>query len=127
MRIGQAHVFAELFIRFFAAADAGFLFGNGDGIPFFQVVQVFLQQDVAAAGIGSAFGDNGDIADVFIALRVFSAIDKAVQSAVFIQAQAVFLSGDADAVAERGKDGLGEREGGVLAVGLDVDVNIVLG
>ena len=103
------------------------MFGNGDGIPFFQVVQVFLQQDVAAAGIGSAFGDNGDIADVFIALRVFSAIDKAVQSAVFIQAQAVFLSGDADAVAERGKDGLGEREGGVLAVGLDVDVNIVLG
>ena len=39
MRIGQAHVFAELFIRFFAAANAGFLFGNGDGIPFFQVVQ----------------------------------------------------------------------------------------
>ena len=90
-------------------------------------MQVFLQQDVAAAGIGSAFGNNGDIADVFIALRVFSAIDKAVQSAVFIQAQAVFLGGDVDAVAERGKDGLCEREGGFLAAGLDVDVDIVLG
>ena len=86
-----------------------------------------MQQDVAAAGIGSAFGNNGDIADVFIALRVFGTIDKAVQSAVFIKAQAVFLGGDADAVAERGKDGLGECEGGFLAAGLDVDVDIVLG
>ena len=39
----------------------------------------------------------------------------------------MFFGGDADAVAERGKDGLGERVGGFLAAGLDVDVDIVLG
>ena len=100
MGIWQAHVFAEFVIGFFAAANAGFLFGSGNGIPFFQIVQVFLQQNIAAAGIRFAFGNNGDIAHIVIALRIFRAIDKTVQTAVFIQAQAVFFSGYADAVAE---------------------------
>ena len=35
MGVGQAHVFAEFVIGFFAAAHAGFLFGSRNGIPFF--------------------------------------------------------------------------------------------
>ena len=100
MGVGQAYIFAEFIIGFFAAAHAGFLFGSRNGIPFFQIVQVFLQQNIAAAGIGLAFGNNGDIAHIVIALRIFRTIDKTVQAAVFIQAQAVFFSGYADAVAE---------------------------
>ena len=100
MGVGQAHVFAEFVIGFFAAANAGFLFGSRNGIPFFQIVQVFLQQNIAAAGIRLAFGNNGNIAYIVIALRIFRTVDKTVQAAVFIQAQAVFFSGYADAVAE---------------------------
>ena len=35
MGVGQSHVFAEFVIGFFAAANAGFLFGSRNGIPFF--------------------------------------------------------------------------------------------
>lgn len=52
VRIGQADIAAEFVVGFLAASDRGLLFGDGDGIPFFQIVQVFLQQDIAAARIG---------------------------------------------------------------------------
>ena len=84
MGVGQAHVFAEFVIGFFAAAHAGFLFGSRNGIPFFQIVQVFLQQNIAAAGIRLAFGNDGNIAYIVIPLRIFRTIDKTVQAAVFI-------------------------------------------
>ncbi|CWR43772.1 Uncharacterised protein [Neisseria meningitidis] len=126
VRIGQADIAAEFVVGFLAASDRGLLFGDGDGIPFFQIVQVFLQQDIAAARIGFSFGDDGDFADIFIALRVFRAVDETVQSAILIQAQTVFFGRDAYAVAERAQNGLGKRVGGVLAEGLDVDGHIVL-
>ena len=127
MGIGQAHVFAEFVIGFFAAAHAGFLFGSRNGIPFFQIVQIFLKQNIAAAGIRLAFGNNGNIAYIVIALRIFRTIDKTVQAAVFIQAQAVFFSGYADAVAECTENRLGQGIGGFLLGGLNVDIEVVLG
>ena len=70
MGVGQAHVFVEVIIGFFAAAYAGFLFGSRDGIPFLNRAGI-LQQNIAAAGIGLAFGNNGDIVHIVIALRIF--------------------------------------------------------
>ena len=126
VRIGQADIAAEFVVGFLAAADRGLLFGDGDGIPFFQIVQVFLQQYIAAARIGQPFGDDGDFADFFIALRVFRAVDETVQPAILIQAQTVFFGSDAYAVAECAQNGLGKRVGGALPEGLDVDVEVVL-
>ena len=128
VRIGQANVFAEFFVGFFAAADAGFLFGNRYGIPFFQVVQVFLQQDVAATGIGSAFGDNGDIADVFQSPCGFS-----VPSTKPSSPRSSYRRRPCSSVAmlmlspNAAKTDWASAKAAFLAVGLDVDVNIVLG
>ena len=127
MGVGQTHVFAEFVIGFFAAANAGFLFGSGNGIPFFQIVQVFLQQNIATAGIRFTFGNDGNIAYIVIALRIFRTIDKTVQAAVFIQAQTVFFSGYADAVAECAENRLSQGISGFLLGGLDVDIEVVLG
>ena len=86
-----------------------------------------MQQNIAAAGIWFAFGNNGDIAHIVIALWIFRTIDKTVQAAVFIQAQAVFFSSYADAVSECAENRLSQSIGGFLLGGLNVDIEVVLG
>ena len=86
-----------------------------------------MQQNIAAAGIRFAFGNNGNIAYIVIALWVFRTVDKTVQTAVFIQAQAVFFSGYTDAVAECAENRLSQGIGGFLLGGLNVDIEVVLG
>ena len=44
MRIGQAHVFAEFFVGFFAAADAGFLFISWTASHFFRSCRYFCSR-----------------------------------------------------------------------------------
>ena len=126
MRVGQPNFLTEFLVAFLAAADRRLLFGNGHGVPFFQVMAVFLQQDVAAARIGPAFGNNGDIADFIVALRIFGAVDETVQTAFLQQTETVDFAGDTDAAAECGQNGLRQGKRGVLVHGLDMDVNIVL-
>ena len=49
MGCGQAFCFGEFFVALFAAPDAFFLLGDGVGIPFGEVVQVALDEYIAAA------------------------------------------------------------------------------
>ena len=73
MGYGQAFCFGEFFVGFLAAPDAFFLLGDGVGIPFGEVVQLALDEHVAAA----VFVEP-EIADGFFACGVFGAVHKAV-------------------------------------------------
>ena len=125
MRIAQAHVAFELFIALFGAADAGFLLGGVALAPFLQIVAVFLQQHIAAAGIG-AIGNHRHFGTRFI-LRVFGAVYKTIEAALFQQAVAVGFVGHADAVAECGQHFVGQRDAQIMAQRLNVNQHIVLG
>ena len=86
---------------------------------------VFLQQHIAAAGIGT-LGNHGHFGALFI-LRVFGAVHKTVKTALFQQAVAVGFVGHADAAAECGQHFFGQRNAQIMAQRLDVNQHIVLG
>ncbi|MNV67525.1 hypothetical protein D3C71_1603290 [compost metagenome] len=87
---------------------------------------ITLHQHIAATCVFFTFGDDRHFR-TFIALRVFSAVDKAAQIALFHPAESVGFFFNLDGVAERCQRRLRQRKVNVMTQGLDVDQQIALG
>jgi hypothetical protein len=114
----------EGFVASSSSMSEAFLLLDGNGVPAFEVVQVFLHDHVAAAGErGVLLADDGGV-DRILVDGVLRAVDEAQKVAVIEVLEAVHLVGCRDGAAQPRHDLRRKLEAHVHALGADVEEEI---
>ena len=116
---------AELDVGKLLAADDVFLLLSGERVPFFHGVQIFLDDDVAAAGElwVFGFGDEGGV-EGGEAAGIFGAVDEAEEVAVVEVAEAVGFVDGFESGADAGHDLGYQLEAEIHALGAEMEEEV---
>ena len=117
---GRLFGIVEFDVGQLGAADDALLRLGGQRIPRCEVVEIFLHDDVAAAGKGRIFGSDQGGIEHFLAPRVLRSVDETQEIAVVEVAEAVDLVDGRDRTADARHDLGREFEAQVHALGANV-------
>src|SRR5580698_3066522 len=106
------------------AANNALLYFGGKRIPAFHVVQVFLHDDIAAAGKGAVLGADKNRIERSLIQRILRSIDKAEEIAFVEKAKAMHFIEWRNGVSEPAQDLGRQFETKVRALGADVEHQI---
>ena len=124
MRVRGLDVVGQLEVAELRTPDRALLLLDRQRVPAVEVVQVLLDDDVAAAGEGRVLVADQDRGDRRLALRVLGAVDEAEQVALVEGPEAVHLVDHPARPAAAGHQPLRELEAQVQAVGADVEQQV---
>ncbi|MNN31571.1 hypothetical protein D3C81_1452640 [compost metagenome] len=125
--VGSFGLVLHFDVRQLEAADDGFLASDRLGVPALHVVQIFLDDGVAAAGeVGVLVADQGGGAGD-LGHGVLRAVDEAQKVAVVEEFEAVDLVLGGHGVAQAIHDVHGQLEAEVRARGADVQQDVARG
>ena len=121
---GRFYPILQLDIRQLPAADNVLLGLRGKGIPCLHIVQVFLHQDIAAAGKGSVLFAHQRRLEGQSASRILRPIDETDQVAILKVAEALHLVGNRNRVADACHDLGCQLKADVHSLGTDVKQHV---